>query len=112
MKKSEIIQRVMDKVNKALAEVPNYKELYNKIYPEGRNAAIDGVIGNASFSIQVKLNEKYPSIDVHISVVKYIGCGVKVEVSKTYFDLTRYATIEQINILNDLFNACSIINGG
>lgn len=110
MKKSEIAPRVIDKVNKALVELSNYTELRSRVHPEGRYAIVDGIIGNASFSVQAELDAKYPSINVHIIVAKYKSFGAKVEISKTYFDLRKYADLEPVNIPNDLFKACSIIN--
>ena len=110
MKKSEIAPRVIDKVNNALAELPNYTRVGSRVHSEGRYAFVDGIIGNASFSVQIRLNAKYPSIDAHIKVRKHKGCGAEVEINKTYFDLRKYADLEQVKTVSDLFKACSIIN--
>ena len=45
----------IDKVNNALAELPNYTRVGSRVHSEGRYAFVDGIIGNA---IQSMLNNQ------------------------------------------------------
>ena len=107
MKKTEVIQKIVNEVHEVLIKKQGYRIIDEWVRKEEDHAYINGVLNDVEFYFQVAFNEEKEAIKTCIYVKRSRGRKSRIYQShNTYTNIRKQSDVNQLHITNELLKMC------